>query len=79
MKAVLAGLNPAIIGIILATGAYMILDHCIAPGGIQLRPVILTIVLGAILYGSKKWFGKKLSPIQLILIAAVAGVIAYSI
>ena len=79
VKAVLAGLNPAIIGIILATGAYMILDHCIAPGGIQLRPVILTIVLGAILYGSKKWFGKKLSPIQLILIAAVAGVIAYSI
>lgn len=79
VKAVLAGLNPAIIGIILATGAYMILDHCIAPGGIQLRPVILTIVLGAILYGSKKWFVKKLSPIQLILIAAVAGVIAYSI
>ena len=79
VKAVLAGLNPAIIGIILATGAYMILDHCIAPGGIQLRAVMLTIVLGAILYGSKKWFGKKLSPSQLILIAAVAGVIAYSI
>ena len=79
VKAVLAGLNPAIIGIILATGAYMILEHCNAPGGIQLRPVILTVVLGTILYGSKKWFGKKLSPIQLILIAAVAGVIAYSI
>ena len=79
VKAVLAGLNPAIIGIILATGAYMILDHCIAPGGIQLRPVILTVVLGTILYGSKKCFGNKLSPIQLILIAAVAGVIAYSI
>ena len=57
----------------------MILDHCIVPGGIQLRPVILTIVLGTILYGSKKWLGKKLSPIQLILLAAAAGVIAYGV
>lgn len=79
VKAVLAGLNPAIIGIILATGACMILEHCTAPGGIQLRPVILTIVLGTILYSSKKWLGKKLSPIQLILIAAAAGVIAYGV
>lgn len=80
VQAVLYGLNPCVAGIILATGIYMVgqnifsIDNGCAVG---IKELVLTVILGGIMFGGKKIFGKKISPITLILIAAVLGMIVY--
>ena len=79
-QAMLGGLKACVIGIILATGVYMILINCI--GGFQnfsfdLAAAIITAVLGVIYFGSRKVLKKGLSPILLICLAAVAGILVY--
>ena len=82
VQAILRGLKPCVIGIVLATGIYMILSHCIgtlsAPK-LNLRAIIMTPLLFCAMYGYKKWKKKKLSPILLIIVAAAAGTIVYGI
>ena len=83
-KAVLRGLKPCIIGIILATGVEMILSNLMLPGfypehSIDPKALGLTALLALILFGSKYALKKKISPILLIAIAAVLGIIAYGI
>ncbi len=79
-QAVLQGLRPCIIGIILATGLYMVLRTCF---GNPLNPVpdgtaiLMTAVLSAAYFGSRKLRNKGLSPIALICISAVAGMFVY--
>lgn len=75
VQAVLHGLKPCIIGIILATGAYMTANHAAA----DIRAGILTVVLAALMFGSKPIFKKKMSPITLIAISACLGMVAYGI
>ena len=80
VQAVLRGLKPCIIGIILATGMHMVLQRCI--GSIQnaapdLTAIIMTAVLALIYFGSRKLLKKGISPIGLIGISALAGVIVY--
>ncbi len=80
MQAVLRGLKPCIIGIILATGILMILRHMAGPlGAVSVQPtaLIMTLALGAIYFGSRKVMKKGLSPIALIGISAVAGIVVY--
>ena len=81
VQAVLGGLKPCVIGIILAMGAYMILKNgiIVEENALALRPLILTLVLGAIYFGSKKIWKGGMSPILLILLSAVAGIAAYGI
>lgn len=80
VQAVLRGLKPCIIGIILATGLYMILHNCLgSPGNVRAdeTAVILTVILVAIYFipaGMKK---KGLSPIMLIGVSAVLGILVY--
>ena len=74
-QAVLRGLKPCIIGIILATGIYMVFNHALA----NIQTICLTIFLAAIMFGSKKILKKKMSPIMLILISAFAGIVIYGI
>lgn len=78
-KAVLRGLKPCIIGIILATGAEMILANCLPSFAPDWKALGLTVVLAAILFGSKYGLKKKFSPISLICIAAVLGIAVYGI
>ena len=78
VKAAMEGLKPCVVGIILATGAYMIVENCLPESGFDLRALIISLVLAACLLVSK-WMKKKLSPIALIVIGAVAGMIAYGI
>lgn len=75
VQAVLHGLKPCIIGIILATGAYMTVNHAAA----DIRAGILTVVLAALMFGSKPIFKKKMSPITLIAISACLGMAVYAI
>ena len=81
VQAVLRGLKPCVIGIVLATGIYMILNNCFAlKSGFSpdVKPMLLTAVMGGavIISGRMK---KKISPIMLIVLSALLGVIAYGI
>jgi len=82
VQAVLRGVKPCIIGIILATGIFMILQHCIgsvSDASFDMTAIIMTAVLALIYFGSTKVTKKGLSPIGLIGISAVAGVIVYGL
>ena len=81
VQAVLRGLKPCMIGIILATGAYMILKNgiVIQDGALLIRPLVLTLVLGAVYFGSRKIRKGGISPILLIGLSAAAGIAAYGL
>ena len=76
VQAVLRGLKPCVTGIVLATGLYMVI-HNILPGGVDLSALLITAVLGAVMIFYPKITKKKLSPIALILCAAILGVIVF--
>lgn len=81
VQAVLSGLKPCIIGIIIATGFYIIISNCIlntAGTPISIRAVIVMAVLVAASLLSKYVFKKKMSPILLIAVAALTGIIVYA-
>ena len=82
VQAILRGLKPCIIGIILATGIYMILQHSIGSLGdfsINVTAILMTVVLGAVYFGSRKVLKNGISPIGLIGLSAVAGIVVYGI
>ena len=81
VQAVLRGIKPCMIGIILATGVYMIWKNGVVlqENSLLLRPLILTIVLGTVYFGSRKLRKGGISPILLIYLSAVAGVAAYGL
>lgn len=82
VQAALRGLKPCVIGIVLATGIYMVFGNCfgaISALRVNLRAVMVTAILVASKFGYKHFKKKKLSPILLIVIAAMVGVIVYGI
>ena len=75
-QAVLRGVKPCIIGVILATGATMtVKSFCSSAGAFDGKALLIAVVLAALAFTSPPKLRKKLSPIALILIAAVLGVI----
>ena len=81
VQAVLRGLKPCIIGIILATGVYMILRHCfhdLRDPTVDLTALLMTAGLSLVYFGSRKVLKKGISPIGLIGLSAVAGIVVYS-
>ena len=82
VQAILRGLKPCIIGIILATGTYMIFHNCLGTVSSLKADWIaigLTAVLAAVYFGSRKLLKNGISPIALIGISAIAGIIVYGI
>ncbi|MCR4728512.1 MAG: chromate transporter [Lachnospiraceae bacterium] len=81
MQAVLGGLKPCVIGVILATGVYMIFGNAyvITESRADITAILITCGLAAVYFGSKKILKKGLSPIGLICIAAVVGVAVYGV
>ena len=82
VQAVLQGLKPCMIGIILATGIFMILQHCFgsfSAVSADMTAIILTVVLGAVYFGSRKVLKNGISPIGLIGISALAGILIYGV
>ena len=81
VDAVLQGLKSCVTGIILATGVHMVSKNCLPAGSGSLMPdlraVVVTAVLAGVYFGLRAWGKKKLSPIQLIGISAVVGMIVY--
>lgn len=82
VQAVLQGLKPCICGIILATGVYMLTGNCLSftngISAIHTQSLIITAVLTAVLFGAKKIAKIKVSPIALILLSALLGMIVYA-
>lgn len=81
VQAVLDGLKPCVIGIILATGVYMVIGNALplsVGAAFDLRGMIITAVLTAAILLFPKIAKKKLPPIALICISAVFGVIVYA-
>ena len=79
-RAVLGALKTCVIGIILATGAYMILTNCIGSVNnvaADYAAILLTAALAAVYFLSKKVIKNGISPVVLILIAGAAGVLVY--
>ena len=79
VQAMLRGMKPCIAGIILATGMDMLVRNCGFPAGPDYKAMILTAVLAALFFGGETLFKKKLSPIALIGISGILGILAYGI
>lgn len=80
VQAVLRGVKPAVIGIVLATGAFMLVKTLFptdkAPSAAD---CILTLFLMAVFFLPPKIFKKKLSPIWFIVVSAALGACVYTI
>ena len=82
VQAVLQGLKPCVVGIVLATGVFMVLRNLLplSDGVVyDLQGIIITAILAGIMVLYPKLTKKKLSPIALILCAAVCGMLVYGI
>ena len=76
-KAVLQGLKPCIIGIILATGLHLIVTNCITMKeniGVDVKAVYIMLILLGVMFGYQKITRKKLSSIMLIVVSAIVGI-----
>ena len=82
VQAVLQGLKACVAGIILAVGVCMILRNCVGSFdgfSVDWTAVFMTAGLAAVYFGSRKLMKKKLSPVGLIGIAALAGILVYGL
>ena len=80
VQAVLRGLKPCVIGIVLATGIYMVLGNCfgtISRTKVNMQAISITALLVASILGYKYFAKKKLSPIGLIILSAIFGIIIF--
>lgn len=82
LQAVLEGLKPCVTGIILATGIVMLLKNCfgtISFPSCNLRAIVMTVLLFTAKLVYPRITKKQLSPILLIVIAAVLGIFVFGI
>jgi chromate transporter len=80
VQAVLRGLKPCVVGIVLATGIYMVLGNCfgtISRIKVNMQAISITALLVASILGYKYFAKKKLSPIGLIILSAIFGIIIF--
>lgn len=86
VQAVMRGLQACVIGVIAATGFHMLYLNALRPvieGETDARPLIIAAVLAILFFGSRKVMKKKnkkgITPLLLIGISAVFGLIAYGV
>ena len=82
VQAALRGLKPCVIGIVLATGIYMVFGNCfgaISAIKVNMQAIILTAILVASMFGYRHFAKKKLSPVLFIVLSAIAGIAVYGI
>jgi len=80
VQAALRGVKPCMIGVILATGAYMMMKNLLVPdmgAAIDVQALLITALLLSAMPAYQRIRKKKLSPVLLIVISAVLGVIFY--
>ena len=81
VQAVLRGLKPSVIGIVLAMGVYMLVKNCLMEDTFKmnLRSIVITAVLGIVAVLYKYFSKKKISPIIMIVISSLLGMFVYAI
>ncbi len=85
VQAVLGGIRPVVVGLIIGTGVTMILSTIFSistvykPTSFDWKALVVFAVIASVYYGVNKWKKKTLSPIILILISAVLGIIFYGL
>lgn len=81
VQVALRGIKPSMIGIILATGCWMIFKNLFDSSfeKISIRAVIITAILCEVYFGHKKILKKSVSPIMLIVISALLGIVGYAL
>lgn len=80
VQAIIRGLKPCVIGIVLATGIYMVLQNCFGTlyaVNINLKAILITALLVISMFSYKYFTKKKLSPIGLIILSAIFGVVIF--
>jgi chromate transporter len=80
VQSMMGPLKACVAGVILATGAYMILMNCVGSfvkASVDVAAILLAVALAAVYYGSRKILKKGMSPILLICLAGIAGVLIY--
>ena len=79
VQSVMSGLKACVTGIILATGAVMLLDCVLGrrTGGFDPKALLIAAVLAGTSAGYKKIRGRRVSPILLILLSGVMGAFLY--
>lgn len=79
VQAVLRGLKPCVIGIVLATGIDMIIENCfsLSSFSFHFQSLLMTVFLLIFVYGYQYLTKKKLSPIALIVLSAATGIVVY--
>lgn len=81
VQAVLRGLKPSVIGIVLAMGVYMLVKNCLMEDTFKmnLRSIVITAVLGIVAVLYKYFSKKKMTPIIMIVISSLLGMFVYAI
>ena len=82
VQAVLRGVKPCVAGIVLATGIYMVFSNCfgfVTDMKMNLQAIVITGILVFSMLGYKHLAKKKLSPIMMIILSAVAGIVVYGV
>ena len=81
VRATMAGIRPMVVGVISATGAYMLFENIVdvAARAFDWRAAIIAAILAAILIVYKKIKKKAFSAILLIVISAVLGIVVYGL
>ena len=80
VQAVLRGLKPCVIGIVLATGAFMLVKALFPEkSAADSTDLVLTLALMAMYFLPRKFSKKKLSPILFIVVSAVLGAAVYTV
>ena len=82
VQAVLRGLKPCVIGIVLATGIYMVIGNCVGEISaikVNIQAIIITVLLVISMVGYKRIAKRKLSPVMLIILSAMLGIVVYGI
>lgn len=82
VQAILRGLKPCVVGIVLATGIFMTAGSCFTgtrAAGANVQAIIIFALLVAARIGYQRIKGKKPSPIMLIVLAAVLGIGIYGL
>ena len=78
-RSFLGGMTPAIMGIVWATGLSMTLSAIAPAQTLDVKALLITGLLAACLLGWKPFFKKKLSPIGLICLSALMGMLVYGV
>lgn len=82
VQAVLSGLKPCITGIIAATGICLLISNCFITDDafrINLRAAVIAVFLAVLMIVYKLIAKKKISPVMLIIISAIAGIVVYGL